>query len=57
MSTIGLARSKRGGGHRILSIDEHLPEAEASIMDTAHLDDSRSYDLVWASNVVGIEPH
>jgi DNA-directed RNA polymerase specialized sigma24 family protein len=43
---------KRGGGHRIVSIDEYLPEAEASIMDTAHLDNSRSYDLVWASNVV-----
>jgi RNA polymerase sigma-70 factor (ECF subfamily) len=43
---------KRGGGHRIVSIDDHLPDAEASIMGTAHLDNSRSYDLVWASNVV-----
>ena len=43
---------KRGGGHRIVSIDEHLPEAEASMMATAHLSDSRSYDLVWASNIV-----
>jgi DNA-directed RNA polymerase specialized sigma24 family protein len=32
-------RLKRGGGHRIVSIDEHLPEAEASMMDTAHLSD------------------
>jgi len=43
---------KRGGGHRIVSIDEHLPEAEASMMQTAHLSDSRGYDLMWASNIV-----
>src|SRR5213079_3079876 len=43
---------KRGGGHRIVSIDEHLPEAEASMMDAAHLSDSRGYDLMWASNIV-----
>jgi RNA polymerase sigma-70 factor (ECF subfamily) len=35
-----------------VSIDEHLPEAEASMMDAAHLSDSRCYDVVWASNVV-----
>jgi RNA polymerase sigma factor (sigma-70 family) len=43
---------KRGGGHKIVSIEEHLPEAEASMMDTMHLSDSAAYDLVWASNVV-----
>src|SRR6184192_3132240 len=43
---------KRGGGKQILSIDEHLPEAEAAMMDTAHLSDSRSYDLAWASTIV-----
>ena len=43
---------KRGGGHRTVSIDEHLPEAEASMMDTAHASDSRYYDVVWASNIV-----
>src|SRR6476659_10125181 len=43
---------KRGGGHRIVSIDEHLPETEASMMATPHLSDSRSYDLLWASNIV-----
>src|SRR5881392_1979297 len=43
---------KRGGGKQIVSIDEHLPETEASMMDTAHLSDSRSYDLVWASTIV-----
>src|SRR3954449_2056286 len=36
---------KRGGGKQILSINEHLPEAEAAMMDTAHLSDSRGYDL------------
>jgi DNA-directed RNA polymerase specialized sigma24 family protein len=45
-------RLKRGGGHRIVSIDEHLPEAEASVMETAHLSDSRCYDQVWASTIV-----
>src|SRR5947208_7253289 len=45
-------RLKRGGVHRIVSIEEHLPEAEASMMDTAHLSDSRGYDLAWASNIV-----
>ena len=43
---------KRGGGHQIVSIDEHLVEVEASMMDTAHLSDSRCYDLVWASNIM-----
>ncbi len=43
---------KRGGGHQILSIDEHLPEAEASMMETMHLSDSAAYDLIWASNIV-----
>src|SRR5260370_2993761 len=45
-------RLKRGGGHRIVSIDEHLPEAEASMMEVAHLSDSRGYDLMRASNIV-----
>jgi DNA-directed RNA polymerase specialized sigma24 family protein len=45
-------RLKRGGGHRIVSIDEDLPEAEASMMDAAHLSDSRGYDLIWASTIV-----
>src|SRR5256714_8321556 len=43
---------KRGGGKQILSIEEHLPEAEAAMMDTAYLSDSRGYDLAWASNIV-----
>jgi RNA polymerase sigma factor (sigma-70 family) len=45
-------RLKRGGGHRVVSIDEFLPDAEASMMETAHLSDSRAYDLAWASNIV-----
>ena len=43
---------KRGGGHEIVSFDEHLPEAEAAMLSTAHLDDVSAYDLAWASNVV-----
>jgi DNA-directed RNA polymerase specialized sigma24 family protein len=43
---------KRGGRHQVVSIDDHLPEAEASMMQTMHLSDSAAYDLVWASNIV-----
>src|SRR6476660_4828973 len=43
---------KRGGDRKIVSIEEHLPEVEASMMETAYASDSRSYDLVWASHIV-----
>lgn len=43
---------KRGGGHEIVSFDEHLPEAEAAMLFTAHLDEVSCYDLSWASNMV-----
>src|SRR5262249_38500791 len=43
---------KRGGSHKIVSIDDHLPEAETSMMNTMHLSDSVAYDVVWASNIV-----
>ena len=43
---------KRGGGRQIVSIEEHLPEAEAAMLATAHLGDAGCYDLVWASNIV-----
>jgi len=43
---------KRGGSHQIVSIDDHFPEAETSMMNTAHLSDSAAYDVVWASNIV-----
>ncbi|MGB9474970.1 MAG: sigma factor [Candidatus Udaeobacter sp.] len=43
---------KRGGGRQLVSIEEHLPEAEAAMMATAHLSDAACYDLVWASTIV-----
>ena len=43
---------KRGGGLQIISIDEHLTEAEAAMTATSHLSDAHCYDLVWASNIV-----
>jgi RNA polymerase sigma-70 factor (ECF subfamily) len=44
---------KRGGGRQIVSIEEHLPEAEAAMLaTTAHLSDAGCYDFVWASNIV-----
>jgi len=43
---------KRGGGRQIVSIEEHLPDAEAAMLATAHLSDTACYDLVWASNIV-----
>jgi RNA polymerase sigma-70 factor (ECF subfamily) len=43
---------KRGGGRQIVSIEEHLPEAEAAMFATSHLSDAGCYDLVWASTIV-----
>ena len=43
---------KRGGGREIISFDQHLPEAEAAMFATAHLDDVSCYDVMWAANVV-----
>ena len=43
---------KRGGESEILSFDQYLPEAEAAMSGTAHLDDVSCYDLTWASNIV-----
>src|SRR5262249_58448267 len=43
---------KRGGGRQVLSIEEHLPEAEAAMLATVHLSDAGCYDLLWASNIV-----
>ena len=43
---------KRGGGRQVVSIEEHLPEAEAAMLATAHLSDVGCYDLVWASTIV-----
>jgi DNA-directed RNA polymerase specialized sigma24 family protein len=43
---------KRGGGHQIVSFDEKLPEAEASMLATSHLSDVTSYDVAWAPTIV-----
>jgi RNA polymerase sigma-70 factor (ECF subfamily) len=43
---------KRGGGRQIVSIEEHLPDAEAAMLATSHLSDAACYDLIWASNIV-----
>ena len=43
---------KRGGGHQIVSIEEHLPEAEAAMLATSHLSDTDRYDFAWASGIV-----
>jgi RNA polymerase sigma factor (sigma-70 family) len=43
---------KRGGGRQIVSIEEHLPEAEAAMLATSHLSDAGCYDLVWSTNIV-----
>ena len=43
---------KRGGGRQIVSIEEHLPDAEAAMLATSHLSDTACYDLVWASTIV-----
>lgn len=43
---------KRGGGKQILSLDDNLPEAEASVFETQQNDPSAAYDLTWASGVV-----
>lgn len=43
---------KRGGGKQILSLDDNLAEAEASIVAAPEMDAASSFDLVWASNVV-----
>jgi hypothetical protein len=35
--------------YAFLSFDQHLPEAEAAMSGTAHLNDVSCYDLTWAS--------
>jgi len=43
---------KRGGAHQLVSFDELLPQAEASMLATSHLSDVNSYDVAWASSIV-----
>src|SRR5438552_13307188 len=40
-------RLKRGGGHQIISIEEHLSEIEASLNKAAHISDYRACNLAW----------
>ena len=42
---------KRGGNQQLVSFDLHLPETEAAMQATAHLDQVSCYDLAWASTV------
>src|SRR5258707_5371030 len=43
---------KRGGNQQLVSFDLHLPETEAAMQATAHLDQVSCYDLTWASTIV-----
>jgi RNA polymerase sigma-70 factor (ECF subfamily) len=43
---------KRGGAQQFVSFDELLPQAEAAMQATSHLNDLNSYDVAWASSVV-----
>ena len=43
---------KRGGGRQIVSMDEFLPEVEASLLTATGFDDTGSYDQTWAATLV-----
>jgi transposase-like protein len=43
---------KRGGHHHFVSLDLHLPQAEAAMYATSHLSDVNAYDVAWASTIV-----
>ncbi len=43
---------KRGGGQQIVSMDDHLVDAEAALVATGGLDDVGSYDRAWVQTVV-----
>ena len=45
-------RIKRGGDQQFVSFDLLLPNAEAAMQATSHLDDVNSFDAAWASSVV-----
>ena len=45
-------RLKRGGGVQIVSMDEHLAEAETMMAATGGMDDTSGYDQNWAMVVV-----
>ncbi len=46
-------RLKRGGGVQIVSMDEHLVEAEALMSASSHGDEGRVYDQSWAVTLMG----
>lgn len=43
---------KRGGGKQIVSMDDHLAEAEAAILVAGDADDTGCYDQTWAATLV-----
>ena len=43
---------KRGGGQQILSMDDHLVAAEASLVNAGQFDDTSCYDQTWAVTLV-----
>ncbi len=43
---------KRGGGKQIVSIEDHLVEAEAAVLVGAEQDESGWYDQTWAATLV-----
>jgi DNA-directed RNA polymerase specialized sigma24 family protein len=47
-----MAALKRGAGKQFVSFDELLPQAEAAMLATSHLNDVNSYDTAWASSIV-----
>lgn len=44
---------KRSGGRQIVSMDEHLADAEAAILVANNADDTSLYDQAWAATLVG----
>ena len=43
---------KRGGGWKVVSMDEHLAEAEAALVAANGVGDTRFYDQTWAATLV-----
>ena len=43
---------KRGGGRQIVSMDDHLIEAEAAMLHATRADATNGYDRQWAANLV-----
>jgi len=42
---------KRGGGRQIVSLDREVAEAEAAMLASAELNDSKSFDATWAFTI------